>query len=970
MTTGAVWMPAISADGHVIAFWQSDARPPGGSGHLFTYDLSTGTVTEIANTATDAGISAASFSADGHYVVYQSDAPGGHSEIYLYDLCTGQVVFHTANASGASYNPVISPDGHFIIFASDAQLTAGDNNSVTDTYVVDVSNPASPTFNRVSNLANGGQPAAAANLGATISAGGLYVAFASSAAPGTGDIFFVDPTSGRSAIIQERDNSPAILAAGGVIALTGDHNGATLGVLDPNGRFTAAFNANGDIVWSFSEPKSDFAGLLPGQRVTQDFVITLTNASGTTTIPFRVVVYDADLSATLVVANPGTIAGDNNDNTLTGTAGNDILQGFGGDDTLVGLTGVDRAVYTDATGGITVDLAAGTVTGTGVGADTLIGIEAIQGSNFVDHYSAAGFTGNSGVPGVPVGFNSFEGMAGDDIITGNINVQGQSLTRISYASASAAVTVDLAAGTAAGNASVGTDHFTNVSSVIGSGYGDTLRGSDNADGSFEQFEGRGGNDTIEGRGGYDFANYNNDPATQSGITVNLAAGTVVGDASVGNDTLRGVEGVRGTQFADTYNAVGFSGGSTNAGSIGFFNNFDGQGGNDSITGNGNTRIQFSQSTAAVLVDLANAAAGGTGLALDKADALNLTNLDLASVGIDVIYGGVNAVMGSMFGDRLLGSAGNEHFLGLSGDDFINGRGGFDVAQYSNMSHTTGGISVDFALGIVTGDASNGTDTLRSIEGVQGTNFADSFDATGFGNPDHLNAVLYNVGNIGMYNQFEGLAGDDTITGNGNTRVIYFNAAAGVTVDIDDGTADGDASVGHDIFSGVNGAGGSNFADTLRGSNNAQGTIEQFDARGGDDTIDGRGGFDQAIYGNDPDVTAGIIVHMAVDLGNDGPLVSTVDGDAQVGHDILISVEFCYRHPVRRQLQRAEFFRFQRIPGLRRRRPDHRQRTYPARLLQRYLRRHGRHGAGDRRRRRLGWPRHVQRCQSDPRLGFR
>ena len=114
------------------------------------------------------------------------------------------------------------------------------------------------------------------------------------------------------------------------------------------------------------------------------------------------------------MANPGTIAGDNTANTLTGTAGNDILQGFGGDDTIIGLTGVDRAVYADATGGITVDLAAGTVSGAGVGTDTLIGIEAIQGSKFVDHYSAAGFTGNSGVPGVPTGFNSFEGMAGDD----------------------------------------------------------------------------------------------------------------------------------------------------------------------------------------------------------------------------------------------------------------------------------------------------------------------------------------------------------------------------------------------------------------------------------------------------------------------------------------------------------------------------------------------------------------------------
>jgi Tol biopolymer transport system component len=883
--TGSVWLPAISADGHMVAFWQTDAAAPGGSGHLFVYDLATGNVTEIASTATDAGMSAASFSADGRYVVYQSDTPGGHSEIYLYDLSTGEVVFHTENASGASYNPVISPDGNFIIFASDAQL-AGDGNAVTDTYVVDISDPANPVYRRVSNLTN--QPAANANLGATISAGGLYIAFASSAAPGTGDIFLADPTSGRSAIIQERANSPVILTAEGVIALTGDHNGATLSVANPNGRFTASFNADGDIVWKFSEPKADFATLLPGQKVTQDFIILLTNASGTTQIPVRVVVYDADLPVTVAVANPGTIAGDNNDNTLTGTAANDILQGFGGDDTLIGLTGVDRAVYTDATGGITVDLAAGTVTGQGVGTDTLIGIEAVQGSNFADNYSAVGFTGSSGVPGVPIGFNSFEGMAGDDIITGNVNVQGQALTRISYASASAAVVVDFVAGTATGNASVGTDHFTNVNAVIGSAFGDTLRGSDNPDGTYEQYEGRGGNDTIEGRGGYDFATYNNDAATQSGITVNLAAGTVVGDASVGSDTLRSVEAVRGTHFADTYNAVGFNGGSTNAGSLGTFNNFDGQDGDDAIFGNGNTRVQYSNATAAVVVDLANTAAGGTGLARDRADAINHTNLDLASVGIDTIHGGVNAVMGSMFGDSLLGSANNEQFQGLAGDDFINGRGGFDIAQYNNMTFTTGGISVDFALGIVTGDVSTGTDTLRGIEGVQGTNFADSFDATGFGNSDHLNAALYNVGNSGAFNQFEGMGGNDTITGNGYTTIIYANAADGVTVDLGAGTAHGTAAgdlanVGQDTLAGrFNGVVGSNFDDVLSGGNNAPETIERFLGRGGNDTIDGRGGFDQADYSNDPaTLTTGITVHM---------FVGTVDGDDQVGHDTLVSVE--------------------------------------------------------------------------------
>ena len=57
---------------------------------------------------------------------------------------------------------------------------------------------------------------------------------------------------------------------------------------------------------------------------------------------------------------PGVIYGDVHDNTLTGTPGNDVFDGGGGNDMIIGLTGVDRAIYTDATGGITVDLAAGT----------------------------------------------------------------------------------------------------------------------------------------------------------------------------------------------------------------------------------------------------------------------------------------------------------------------------------------------------------------------------------------------------------------------------------------------------------------------------------------------------------------------------------------------------------------------------------------------------------------------------------
>ena len=324
--TGTLWKPAISADGHIIAFWSSNSSSAGGAGQLFTYDLSTATIKSIASTATDAGTSAASFSADGHYVVYQSDTPGGHSEIYLYDLRAGQVIFHTANPD-PSYNPVLSPDGHFIIFASDAKLTADDQNAFTDIYVIDVTDPSHPVYKLVSTLDDGTQGDAASNLGATISAGGQFIAFGSRASnfstgdgPGSGDIFVVDPTSGHSAIILESRNSPATLTTSGVIKLTGEHNGITIGVSDS--RIAASFDSNGDIQWSFSEPRSDFASLQPGQISVQDFVITLSTAISTTEIPLKVSIYDIDQPVVSVadaapVASPVTLSTGTEDSSYT-----------------------------------------------------------------------------------------------------------------------------------------------------------------------------------------------------------------------------------------------------------------------------------------------------------------------------------------------------------------------------------------------------------------------------------------------------------------------------------------------------------------------------------------------------------------------------------------------------------------------------------------------------------------------------
>jgi hypothetical protein len=568
-------------------------------------------------------------------------------------------------------------------------------------------------------------------------------------------------------------------------------------------------------------------------------IVVASSLSGVTSAAQQVTVHATDAGSlsvdkvlTLNVTGIAstTFAGDAGDNTLTGTAANERFQGFGGNDTINGGDGFDRAIYSDASGGIAFNLASGTVTGPGVGTDTLTNIEGIVGTNSADTYDATGFTGSTNVPGTPVGFNEFEGMGGDDVITSSTNSQGAPLTRVSYLSATAAVTVDLQAKTADGNASVGHDTFigSGVANVLGSAFNDILSGSNNPNGTVEVFEGRAGNDTINGRGGFDRADYINDPATTSGITVNLAAGTVTGDATVGTDTLISVEGVRGTAFADTYNAGGFSGTSVNAGSLGTFNEFTGGAGNDLITGNGATRLSYNNATAGITFDIAAGTATGD-----------------ASVGTDT-FTGVNAVQATMYNDFLYGGATNDVFTGLAGNDTIDGRGGFDTATYFNTYFVTGGISINMTTGVVTGDASTGTDTLRSIEAIQGTTFADTYTAANFGAAGFLDTSVNNVGNNGTFNQFEGMGGNDTITGNNNTRMVFTNATAGVTVTSTGqfaGTVDGDGSVGHDTYTGVNSITGSAFGDTITTGTGSDTII----GGSGDDTINGGASTDMAVF---------------------------------------------------------------------------------------------------------------------------
>ena len=337
---------------------------------------------------------------------------------------------------------------------------------------------------------------------------------------------------------------------------------------------------------------------------------------------------------------------------------------------------------------------------------------------------------------------------------------------------------------------------------------------------------------------------------------------------IGTDTIRDVEAVRGTNFNDVFDASGYGlAGALNVSTtLGNFNDFGGMGGNDTIIGNGNTRLNFAVSAGIVTVDLETSAIGTT-------TAITVAGMSTgATEGTDT-FTGVNAVQGSVFGDTLLGSSFSNTFTGLAGDDFMDGRGGFDTASYNSLNSVTGGVTVNMAAGTAIGDTSIGSDTLRNIEAIQGTAYADTYNATGYGQAGALNVSTSN----GNFNQFEGLGGNDSITGNGNTRVLYSNATGGVTITIGAGgagSATGDVSTGSDTFTGgVNSAIGSNSADTYNASAFNNG-FNSFQGNSGNDTITGNGAT-QAQYGN-----ATSSVTITINAGGAG----SATGDGSVGTD--------------------------------------------------------------------------------------
>jgi Ca2+-binding RTX toxin-like protein len=528
------------------------------------------------------------------------------------------------------------------------------------------------------------------------------------------------------------------------------------------------------------------------------------------------------------------------------------LEGWIGNDQLIGQAG--RAViarYAADPSPIFVDMAAGFAIDGWGGIDTLTNIWGIRGSAFDDVITLG--AGNEFV----------RADAGNDVLDG-----GAGLDRVSYASAPAAVIVDLAAGTAQDG--WGTiDSITGFEVVTGSGFDDQLFG----DATDNWFLPDLGDDLVDGREGSDTVVYF---YAANAIFVDLAAGAASGQ---GVDSLVSIENAIGSAFDDLLR--GTAGNNQLYGHLGN-DILDGGPGNDLLDGgDGFDTADYSAAPSRVVVNLSLAGPQNTlGAGLDTL--VSIENL-LGSAFNDTLTGNgqANYLSGLAGNDALYGGDGDDTIDGGAGDDIMQGQGGYDTADYGTASAA---VTVSLALqGAFQNTIGAGSDYLNGIENLAGSEFADTLTGNAAANVieggDGDDTIDGGAGN----DTIDGGDGNDTLIGGAGTDTAsYASAPSGVSVSLLlQGGAQNTVAAGIDTLSGFENLTGSPSDDELTGDAAAN-TLRGGD---GDDILEGGLGND-LLYGGDG-------IDLASYAGAAGPVTVTLNafsGTVAAGTDYFYDIE--------------------------------------------------------------------------------
>ena len=263
---------------------------------------------------------------------------------------------------------------------------------------------------------------------------------------------------------------------------------------------------------------------------------------------------------------------------------------------------------------------------------------------------------------------------------------------------------------------------------------------------------------------------------------------------------------------------------------------------------------------------------------------------VGSIGSDKLTGGNNS-------DTLLGNGGDDLLIGLSGGDLLDGGAGSDTVSYAGSGAVTvnlssgearfgdaendGLISIENVIGgsnndTLTGDAGDnvleggaGNDTLNG--GNHGS-YGDTVSYAGAGGAVTVSLAVTTpqitggagTDTISNFENIQGSAGNDTLTGNsfdnvliggagadnligggGSDTASYFNATVGVIASLIGGGTGGDAN--GDTYTAIENLRGSIYNDTLIGD----GIANVLAGGGGHDILTGLGGNDVFKYQLNP-----------------------------------------------------------------------------------------------------------------------
>ncbi|HUP38940.1 MAG TPA: hypothetical protein VM115_02380 [Vicinamibacterales bacterium] len=213
---------AVSADGRFVAFTTYSRLAPADTdtiSDLYVLDRHSQRVTlESVHTGEDSGdVSYPGISGDGRYVVFERA-----QRIFVRDRND-----NVTRIVGEGRQPVITSNGHLIVFTAESNGTAADpdvNGERTDIYVAAVQSAGA---RRISTGMRELDPAIAASVQPSVSSDGRFVAFASRAQrkgerPGVPQIFVRDLTLNVTRLVGGGWD-PSISGDGRFVAFTGMH---------------------------------------------------------------------------------------------------------------------------------------------------------------------------------------------------------------------------------------------------------------------------------------------------------------------------------------------------------------------------------------------------------------------------------------------------------------------------------------------------------------------------------------------------------------------------------------------------------------------------------------------------------------------------------------------------------------------------------------------------------------------------